>query len=400
MPSDPLFDSQQSLVDQKKKLSYTKILNHLFNQGSSSIAKLAKEIHTSVPSITAMLVDLQQNGWVIEKGAAKTKSGRRPVFYDINGAKKNIFILDVNLYQTNFIFVNLRNEIITKTTFDIDLEDEHYLKEISKEVDQLLKVNDLPWAIGISAPGLVETSSGLNHSHLKLNKDGKSLADVLEKKYSIPVFNINDTRASLLGEHHYGLAKSKKNVLLVNLDWGVGLGILHNGTIVEGASGFAGELGHVQIYPDGELCNCGKIGCLETVASASTIVKKAKRGLNNNQATALSNVDSEITLSEVIAAAINGDEFSIDIIYEVGRELGKGLSMAVHLFNPETIIIDGILKNAGDLIVSTVKQSINKYCLSPFKTNLDVVISPLGDDAKVFGTKSFVFNKMMEYYVN
>ncbi|WP_304235207.1 ROK family transcriptional regulator [Jiulongibacter sediminis] len=400
MPSDPLFDSQESLVDRKKILSYTRILNHLFEHGSNSIAKLAKEIHTSVPSVTAMLDELKQHEWVREKGASKTKSGRRPVNYGINGSKKVALVLDINLYETNFIFINLNNEIITKTSFEIDLEKETYLKEIIREVDQLLKINDQPWAIGISAPGLIETESGLNYTHQNLNKESKSLALVLEEKYKLHVFNINDTRASLLGEHHYGLARNKKNVLLVNLDWGVGLGILHNGQIVEGAAGFAGELGHVQVYPDGELCACGKIGCLETVASASTIVRKAKAGLKEGKATSLNQENKDLFLSDVIAAAINGDEFSIDIIYEVGRELGKGLAMAVHLFNPETIIIDGILKNAGDLIVSTVKQSINKYCLVPFKQNLDVIISPLGDDAKVYGTKSFVFKKMMEYYAN
>ncbi|MGR3812348.1 ROK family transcriptional regulator [Jiulongibacter sp. NS-SX5] len=400
MPVDPLFESHESLVDRKKKLSYTKILSHLFENGSDSIAKLAKQIHTSVPSVTAMLEELKQNQWVLEKGASKTKSGRRPVNYGINGAKKVALVLDVNLYQTNFIFINLQNEFITKTTYDINLEEPGYMKDVMKEIDQLIKFNGKPWAIGISAPGLIEVATGINFTHKGLNKDNKSLSVVLEEKYDINVFNINDTRASLLGEHHYGLAKDKKNVLLVNLDWGVGLGILHNGQIVEGSSGFAGELGHVQVYPDGELCACGKIGCLETVASASTILRKVKEGLAEGKATSLSENSEELILEDIISAALNGDEFSIDVIYEVGRELGKGLAMAVHLFNPEAIIIDGILKNAGDLIISTIKQSINKYCLVPFKQQLEVMISPLGDDAKVFGTKTFIFKKMMETYAN
>lgn len=398
MFSDPLFQSDQSLVDSKKRLSYTKILSFLYKNGSTSIAHLAKELHTSVPSVTAMLADLIQNDWVIETGSAKTKSGRRPVFYDLKGAKKIILVIDINVYSTNFIFLNLRNEVLTKTTFKIHIEEPKYLVEVCKEIDNLLQINKKTWAIGISAPGLIDTIHGLNFSHENLNQNGQSFGEILTKKYGIRVFSLNDTRASLLGEHHYGLAKNKLNVLLVNLDWGVGLGILHNGLIVEGTEGFAGEIGHIQVNSNGELCNCGKVGCLETVASASTLIRRAQQGIKEGKATSLLKLKKEIELKDVINAASKGDEFSIDIIYDIGRELGKGLSIAVHLFNPEIIIVDGILKTAGDMIISTLKQSIQKYCLTPFKKNLSIQVSPLSEEAKVFGTKSFVFQKMMEFY--
>ncbi|AWW00511.1 ROK family transcriptional regulator [Arcticibacterium luteifluviistationis] len=400
MSSDPLFLSPQSLVDSKKRISFTKILAELYKNGSTSIANLAKELHTSVPSITAMLADLIDNGWVMETGSAKTKSGRRPVFYDLNPNKKSILVIDVNLYETNFIFLNLRNKIDTKTTLKIKIADTKYLTEVCKEIDNLLKINKQTWAVGISAPGLIESKRGINFTHENLNQEGLSFGEVLNSRYSLPVYSINDTRASLLGEHHFGLVKEKMNALLVNLDWGVGLGILHNGVIVEGTDGFAGEIGHVQVTPNGKLCKCGKVGCLETVASASALIARAHEGINDGKATSLLKLKKEIELKDVINAALKGDEFSIDIIYDIGRELGKGLSTAVHLFNPEIIIVDGILKTAGDLIVSTLKQSIQKYCLAPFKQNLAVQVSPLSEEAKVFGTKSFVFQRMMDFYAS
>ncbi|MFT6879923.1 MAG: N-acetylglucosamine repressor [Psychromonas sp.] len=398
MLSDTLFESPQTLVDLKKRRSYTQILTFLYRNGSSSIALLAKELHTSVPSVTSMLAELIQNDWVKETGSAKTKSGRRPVFYDIQGAKKVILVIDVTIYATNFIFVNLKNEIISKTAFKIHIQEENYLTSIYQELDDLLETNSKTWAIGISVPGLIETTRGINHSYENLNKDGRSFSEFLSDKYNFPVFSTNDTGASLLGEHHFGLAKDKHNALLVNLDWGVGLGILHNGIIVKGADGFAGEIGHIQVDPGGVLCQCGKVGCLETVASAFALIRKAHEGIHEGKATSLLNLRKEIKLQDIIDAANKGDEFSIDIMYDIGRELGKGLSIAVHLFNPEIIIVDGILKTAGDLIVSTLKQSIQKYCLVPFKQNLEVLISPLSKEAKVFGVKSFVFQKMMEFY--
>lgn len=400
MSSDPLFLSPQSLVDSKKRRSYTKILAELYKNGSTSIANLAKKLHTSVPSITAMLSDLIENDWVKETGSAKTKSGRRPVFYDLNPGKKSILVVDANLYHTNFIFLNLRNKVTTKTTINIKIADPKYLTEVCKEIDSLLKINKQTWAIGISAPGLIESNKGLNFTYENLNQNGLSIGQVLHSRYDLPVYSINDTRASLLGEHHFGLAKEKMNVLLVNLDWGVGLGILHNGGIVKGTNGFAGEIGHIQVNPNGKLCKCGKVGCLETVASASALVARAQEGIKEGRATSLLKLKKEIELQDVINAALKGDEFSIDIVYDIGRELGKGLSIAVHLFNPEIVIIDGILKTAGDLIVSTLKQSIQKYCLAPFKQNLAVQVSPLSEEAKVFGTKSFVFERMMDFYAS
>ncbi len=398
MFSDTLFESPQTLVDLKKRRSYTHILDYLYKNGSSSIANMAKVLHTSVPSITSMLADLIQSEWIEETGAAKTKSGRRPVFYDLNATKKVILIVDITIYATNFIFINLKNEILSKEVFKIHIEAEDYLIAVCREIDNLLNTNSETWAVGISAPGLIDTKRGVNHTHENLNHDGRSFSEILSNKYKFPVFSTNDTRASLLGEHHFGLAKDKMNALLVNLDWGIGLGILHKGLIVKGADGFAGEIGHIQVDPGGVLCNCGKVGCLETLASASTLIRRAHEGIKDGRATSLLKLGKEIELQDIIDAANKGDEFSIDIIYDIGRELGKGLSIAVHLFNPEIIIVDGILKTAGDLIVSTLKQSIQKYCLVPFKQNLEVQISPLSEEAKVFGAKSFVFQKMMEFY--
>lgn len=396
--NDPLFTTSTSLVDKKKRIAYAKLLNYLFKNGNTPIAKLAKEIHSSVPSVTALLSDLIQIEWIEEKGAAKTKSGRRPVFYDLKASNKVVLVIDINIYETRLAFINLSNEIIEKMSIEVHIEDEQYYDIISQKLKSLFNGKNTPWAIGISAPGLIEIGTGKNYSHGMLNPDENSMADTLANDFKIPVFTINDTRSALLGEHYYGLAKNKNNGLMINIDWGIGLGILLNGTIVEGADGFAGELGHIQVDPDGILCHCGKVGCLETMTSASTILRKVEEGIKAKKPTSLVHIDGPITLSNVIDSAKNGDEFSIDIIYEVGKILGKGISSAVHLFNPEIIIIHGFLKNADDLIISTLKQSINKYCLTPFRRNLEIEISPLGDDSKIFGTKSFVFDKMMDLY--
>jgi glucokinase-like ROK family protein len=383
-----------SVVEIKKNQYIVEILTEIYNSGAITISQLAKKLHTSVPSITVFINELIANEWIEEVGSSKTKSGRRPSLFDLNPNKNQVLVIDVNIYETNFFLLNLRNQIVNQKSFILDINSETLIEDL--KIESSLFIGDTKiWAIGISSPGLLSMERGINYSYPNHNEHEKSLAEILQDSLNIPTFITHDTQASMLGEHHFGLAKNKSNVLLINLDWGIGFGIMCNGQIIKGADGFAGELGHIQIKPDGILCHCGKKGCLETVASALALIKKAKEGIKEGKTSTLALKKDEIRLEDVVDAALKGDEFSIDLIFDIGRELGKGLSIAIHMFNPEIIIIDGVLTKAGELIVSTLNQAINKYCLTDFKKNLKVLISPLGDQAKIFGTKSLVFEKML-----
>ncbi|MCP9767691.1 ROK family transcriptional regulator [Lacihabitans sp. LS3-19] len=383
-----------SVVEIKKNQYIVEILTEIYNSGAITIAQLAKKLHTSVPSITVYINELIANEWIAEVGSSKTKSGRRPSLFDLNPNKNQVLVIDINIYETNFYLLNLRNEILRRKTLTFDINSETLIEDLKFESSVFIGETKV-WAIGISSPGLLSMERGINYSYPNHNENDRSLAEILQESLKIPTFITHDTQASMLGEHHFGLAKNKSNVLLINLDWGIGLGIMCNGQIIKGADGFAGELGHIQIKPDGMLCHCGKKGCLETVASALALINKAKQGIVEGKTSTLALKKDEIRLEDVVDAALKGDEFSIDLIFDIGRELGKGLSIAIHMFNPEIIIIDGVLTKAGELIVSTLNQAINKYCLTDFKKNLNVLISPMGDQAKIFGTKSLVYEKML-----
>lgn len=385
-----------SLVDHKKNQHLSKILKHLYLKDSASIAQLSKHINASVPSTTSYVNELLEKNMIKEIGASKTKSGRRPVFFSINGASKEILLISINIFEVTFFIIDLDNVVSERKAFAKSIKDIDYKEFVQEKVEEILLKKPTIWAAGIVTPGLVDKDSGYNSTHSNLNADHQtSLSTYLKAKTGYHFCTLNDTQASIIGEHHYGLAKGKRNVLSINLDWGIGMGIMVNGKVLGGNDGFAGELGHMQIDPNGTLCTCGKIGCLDTVASASTVVRRAKEGIANGKLSSLTKIKGEIDLQSVVEAANNGDEFSIDILYDLGRELGKGLSAAVHLLNPEAVIIDGILTNAGELIVSTLKQSINKYCLTEFRKDLKILISPLKDMAKIYGIKSHVFLKMI-----
>ena len=384
---------KKSVVDIKKNICVFNIIEEIYKSGQVTIATLAKKLHTSVPSITVIVNELIELNWLFEVGYSRTSSGRRPILYDINPQKRKVMVIDINIFETRFFVLDLRNNIIHQDSMTLSIQDETLISKINEKATEITALHDI-WVVGISSPGLISTETDINHSYSNHNLNNKSICANIEELLHIPTFLNHDTQAAIMGEHHFGAAKGLQNVLLVNFNWGLGMGILSNGRLVKGVSGFAGELGHIQMNPDGDLCQCGKRGCLETQASALALFRKAERGIASGVSTSLSSKE-KLWLEDIIDAAISGDEFSIDLILEVGKELGKGLAVAVHMFNPEIVIIDGLLSKAGELLLTSLSQSINKYCIPDFKKDLQIQMSSMNQMSKVFGVKSLVFCHML-----
>ncbi|WP_394995443.1 ROK family transcriptional regulator [Emticicia sp.] len=395
---------KESVIDIKKSKQKKGILSELYFNNMNTIAELAQTLHISIPSITALIEELVEERWIVETGFAISKQGRRPAIYEINPSEKFVLVLDINTHDTKVSVLNLKNEIIFTQTFDLQLKNNPSFLDtlfslVDKIMEQKLANGKQIIALGVSIPGLVNKNTGINFTYNSLNSKDKSLGKLIEEHFSLPVSVVNDSKATAFGEYRFGLAKGKSHVLSINVDWGVGLGIVINGEIFDGASGFAGELGHIQVNPEGILCYCGKVGCLDTITSASSLLKNIKEGLRNGQISKLGEYKDnleDINLEMVIDAAQQGDAFSIDIIHTIGLELGKGLSIAVHLFNPQIIIIDGVLSKAQKLIVNPIEHAINKYCLSDFKEDLSIEISQLGDNAKIYGVHAYVVENLLK----
>ncbi len=395
---------KESVIDIKKNKQKKGILSELYFNNMNTIAELAHSLHISIPSITALIEELVDENWIVETGFAISKQGRRPAIYEINPTEKFVLVLDINTHDTKISVLNLKNEVIFSQIFDLQLKNNpSFLETLFSLVDNIMEQKMSKGkqiiALGVSIPGLVNKNTGINFTYNSLNSKDKSLGKLIEEHFNLPVSVVNDSKATAFGEYRFGLAKGKSHVLSINVDWGVGLGIVINGEIFDGASGFAGELGHIQVNPEGALCYCGKVGCLDTITSASSLLKNIKEGLRNGQISKLGEYKDnleDINLEMVIDAAQQGDAFAIDIIHNIGLELGKGLSIAVHLFNPQIIIIDGVLSKAQKLIVNPIEHAINKYCLTDFKEDLSIEISQLGEDAKIYGVHAYVVENLLK----
>jgi len=398
-------ETSSSVIDLRKNRLRKNLIKELYKTSTTSINKLSRLFHSSIPSATTIVNEMQREGWVMEKGVGTAKAGRPPVLYGLNPSKKVTLILDINRNETNFFILDLNNDILYRHESSLHLENSpRYLEKLVEELDQFLAKVLVPitsfWGIGISMPGLVSTAQGINQSYREVAQDGGSLTEVLSNKYLLPVIIINDTHATALGEYRFGLAKRYRHVLTINIDWGVGLGILLNGEVFEGSLGFAGELGHIQARADGILCECGKIGCLDTLTSAVALIRQAQEGISQGTATLLTKLAGEdissLSAGHIIQAVRMGDGFSIDLLSALGTELGKGLAIAVHLFNPEAIIVTGVLAQAGSFITNPMGQAINRYCLSDFRDSLKIMISELGSKARLLGCQAYVVNYLAD----
>lgn len=397
---------EQSVVNYKKIQKQRKVLAHLYAEGTCTLAHLTKVLHSSVPSVTSLVDELIDQRWVTPIGVASGSNGRRPVLFGLDKQHNYVVVLDISTHDTKVLFMDTQRTVVHRADYNFQLTDSPtYTEWLVKGFNTALVETGLRLeqiiAVGVCMPGLVDAHRGINLSYKNLSCRYESLTQCLSMQFDKPVYLINDTKATVLGENRFGNARGKQQMLAINIDWGVGLGIIVNGEVFQGASGFAGELGHIQADPQGELCHCGKIGCLDTLASASSLVKRVKYDVQAGQQTKLAAFSSQveqIDIYELINAAQQGDSYAIDILHEAGFQLGKGLSIAVSLFNPEVIIIDGVLAHAAAFILSTIEQAISKYCLSDFRNDLTIELTQLNGTAKWLGTHAYVMEDVFANY--
>lgn len=405
-PEDDIVVSKRSVVDYKKSQKSRGILYHLYQKGPHTLAQLADVLHTSIPSITGLVEELVDEGWVNTIGTASGNNGRRPVLFSLNPAEHHVIVLDSSTHDTTLMIVNPLREVIFERTSETHLEDNaSFLQFLAAFVREMVTESGIAtrsiFGVGLAIPGLIDTRRGVNLTYPNLNLPDRPFTDWLGEQLGYPVFLINDTKATALGENRFGGGQGKQHALSINIDWGLGLGIIINGEVFQGASGFAGELGHIQVDPDGELCHCGKVGCLDTITSASSLVRRVQRGILEGDMSKLAIYQSDITeidINRIIEAAHHGDSFAIDMLHDTGYQLGKGLSIAINLFNPEVIIIDGVLAQASMFITNPIEQAINKHCLSGFRNDLTVEVTQLDGAAKWLGTHAYVMENLFAVY--
>ena len=238
----------------------------------------------------------------------------------------------------------------------------------------------------MNVSGRVNPESGYSYSWFNFGE--VPLSQLMSEKTGYEVSIDNDTRAMTYGEYLRSNISEKKDVLFVNVSWGVGLGIIIGGKVYAGKSGFAGEFGHTPAYDNGLICHCGKKGCLETEASGNAIYRKLVERVQQGEMSLLADavMKGELITLEMIADAVNKeDTLCIELVEELGYELGKHIAGLMNLFNPEMVIIGGILSTTDDYLILPIKTSIKKHSLNMVNKDTIIKVSFLRERAGMIG---------------
>lgn len=385
----------------KKKSLKNKLVKGLL-YGSKSIAELCTYANISTPTCLMLINSMADEGLVTKQGYGPSIGGRKPDLYSLTPRSFFVLAIEMERYQTKLALLdNHFNYIVDTKTFALNIDKEvnpisilhsmalELIYEANIDMDKLV-------GIGISMPGLVNAKKGSNHTFIIPTEQLRSLKEELEHTFKKPVYIQNDVKCYASAEKHFGLAKDKNDALILLMDWGIGLGIIIDGEVREGTSGFSGEIGHIPFIDDGILCYCGKRGCLETVASGIALAQMAKKGIQSGQHSLLNKLsDSELDKIEphvVVDAANRGDQYAIKILADVGAMMGKGIAMVIQLFNPELIILGGKMAEANQYITIPMQQAINTYCMTQIREKATIQVSELGYDASILGVTSNVLN--------
>lgn len=378
------------------------IIRYYILNGANTLAELGREMDLSVPTVTKLVGELMEDGYVVDFGKLETAGGRRPSRYGINPDSGYFMGVDMLDFSVNLALINFNGNIVysqmdvpfrqTNNRESIDLLCDiisNFILKLPVSKDKILNV-------GVNISGRVNAETG--HSYTRYYFSETPITEILRERLGMMITIDNDSRAMAYGEYMSGMVKGEKDVLFVNIGWGLGVGIITDGQLNYGKSGFSGEFGHNNVFDNEVMCHCGKKGCLETQASGSYIHRRLLEKIADGHTTILQHKvqnGQDILLSDIIYATLAGDMLSIELVEEVGFTIGKHIAGLINLFNPELVIVGGFLSKTGDYLMLPIQSAIRKYSLSLIGDDCTLRLSQLGESAGVIGACMLARSKML-----
>lgn len=310
-------------------------------------------------------------------------------------------VAGVDIGGTNTIFglvdrsgkVLAENRILTQEYPEIN----KFIKALSESMNKMVKKDHDLIGIGIGAPnanyykGTIELAPNLPWKGIV------PLAELMKKKNGIPVIVTNDANAAAVGEMVFGGARNMKNFIVLTLGTGLGSGIVINGEVVYGHTAFAGELGHTTVVPGGRECGCGRLGCFETYASASGLVRTVLQLLSDTkEESSLRDIPPSSLTSKIVSeAAVRKDPVALEAMDYTAEMLAFGIINSVVFSSPEAVFLFGGLTKAGDILFKPVRKYVDKNIMPVFKGSVKILPSGISEsNAAVLGAAALAWNEL------
>ncbi len=377
----------------KKPSVQSKLLAHFISQGAATIPEMSKAVGVSLPTATSALNELMKAGLVTEIGKKDNSTGRIPMVYDLIptagyfvgvNPEMDCLALAASDFSGNLITEKTRVPYVYENTPE-------NLEKVGKIINDFIA--SLPVSkeeilqVCVNVAERVNPFEGRAYNMYTFLKE--SLTDKLTELIQLPVCIENDSRSMAFAEFVKGRCRGLKDVIFVNVCWGLGIGIIMGGQLYYGKSGYSGEFGHMTAYNNNIICHCGKIGCIETEVSGRALQRKLTEKIREGKTSILSdkvlNRKEDITLQDILDAIAKEDVLSLATLQHIADELGKQLAGIINIFNPEMLVIGGEMSVTGDYLTLPVNMGIKKYSLNIMNEDSQIVTSELKDLAGITG---------------
>jgi len=379
-------------VDQRlaRKYNSATILDHLRLHAPISRAGLAEYTGLTRSSVSRIIDQLQSENLVHEIGAQQEKVGRPGTLIELNPSGGTAVGVEIGVDFVSVILTNFLAQVLWRD--HISLPDESDVRSYLREAEDLIytalqvsKADGLqPLGIGVGVWGLVDIQKGEVRFAPNLKWRDVPLRQLWEGRFGLTVFVENDANAGAMGEYYLGAAKNIDDFLYVNTGIGLGGGIISAGKLFRGWNGYAGEIGHMTIDPDGESCMCGKRGCWETQVGSRVAVSnyRARTG-------------REISFDEMVVLLRANDPITLEIFSKMALALGVGIGSLVNIFYPRCIIVGGALNQISDMIIPIAQATFAKNSLFQPQQDIKIIPSLLGSDSCVLGCVALVLDEVI-----
>jgi predicted NBD/HSP70 family sugar kinase len=394
----------KGLSDYKWNMIRQSIIKYLLSKGNATITELSLELQSSVPTVTKAVNELLSEGYMIDMGKIANSSGRRPSLYSINPTCAYFMGVEVGVDRVSIGLQNIKNEFVSiemGAAFDLNNSQESLMRFcglLNSFIDDSLVDREKIVGVCINLSGRINSMEGFSHNYFF--SENRPLSEIISDQIKLPVHLENDTRAMAFGEYNKGVVHNEQNIIFLNFSWGVAIGIIADGKLYYGKSGYSGEFGHSNVFDNEIMCQCGKLGCLETEISGWSLVKQFKDAMDQGMQSKIS-LDKDknhVSLSyhDIIDGALKlEDGLCVDLVTKQSEQMGRYLSVLLNIFNPELLVIGGDFAQLGDYVLLPIQAALKKYSLGLVNRDVKLKKSILGNRTGVIGACYIVKEKIL-----
>lgn len=374
-----------------KKINKSIVLETIKKNGPISRAQISEVTGLNKSTVSSLVNELIQEEFAYEIGLGQSKGGRRPLMLLFNTTAGHAIGVDIGVNYLLAVLTDLQGNIVQETMLTIANLSFENIVDLLKQTIQAL-IDQAPPSkygivgIGIAVPGIVDEHGQILFAP-NLGWENVDVKSIIQGHFHLPVTINNEAKAGAMGEKIFGVGKGIAHSVYVSLGIGIGTGIIINNELYKGCNGFAGEMGHIPIEPNGKKCRCGNRGCWELYASENALLEQAKA-----LAIPPAPNEPEITLAHLVTLADEGHHEVINLFNQVGEYIGLGLTTIINTFNPELIVIGNRMTSAEKWLINPITRVVENRSLAYSRKQLRIQFSGLNMHSAVFGAVSFAID--------